>query len=177
MSSAPLPVYVDARRAFLQEMTVIGHIDLEALPRTRDCVVKGPAQVHVELRFILDSAGRRRISGSLRAPLTLACQRCLEPNAVEIDEIFDLVMVADEAGARTLDQEFDPWICADHRIVLADLVDEQLLLGMPIVSLHQQGPCRDEPLYEAGGGQEHGDDADTAEATGPFAVLAALKRQ
>jgi len=176
MLTTPLPVYVDARRAFSQEQALSGHISLQNLPRTADCVIDREGQVQVELRFFIDGAGRRRISGCLKAPLTLTCQRCLEPNAIELDEIFDLVLVPDEESAGQLDKEFDPWICADFRIVLADLIDEQILLGMPIVSFHQSGPCC-EQSQDADQVGKAVDEGDSGPAAGPFAVLADLKSQ
>jgi uncharacterized protein len=109
----------------------------------------------------------------------LVCQRCLEPVAEEIRETVDLVLVPDEAAAEALSTEFDPWITEDHRIFLADLLDEQLLLGMPIVSYHKDGPCSENTRVEvkAEPGTENlgKEEAAEADSSNPFAVLAKLK--
>ena len=35
----------------------------------------------------------------------------------------------------------DPWICEDHKLDLAEMVEEQLILCMPLVSYHDSGDC------------------------------------
>ncbi|MEZ5492041.1 MAG: YceD family protein [Gammaproteobacteria bacterium] len=179
MSEAPLPAYVDARKAFAQKLSIAGQIELRKLERVAACTAEADGKVNAELSFSTDSAGRRRIRGEVSARLTLVCQRCLEPVAEEIRETVDLVLVPDEAAAEALSTEFDPWITEDHRIFLADLLDEQLLLGMPIVSYHKDGPCSENTRVEvkAEPGTENlgKEEAAEADSSNPFAVLAKLK--
>lgn len=176
MSDTPLPVYIDARKVFGQPASIRGTIGLQKLERVAACAADASGEATVSLTFRVDDAGRRRIQGRVTARLDLPCQRCLEPVAVDIDEPVDLVLVADEEAARLLDKDFDPWISPDHRIVLADLLDEQLLLGMPLVSLHTSGSCSLGEQYAA----QKEVDADEVKSTSeqsssPFAALADLK--
>jgi uncharacterized protein len=175
MSDAPLPVYVDARKVFVNETLVEGSIEVQKLERVAACTADGQGKVRAKLTFSIDRAGRRRIKGSAQSPLMLTCQRCLQPVAVELQEEIELVLVDDEESAQLLDKEFEPWVSEDHRIILADLLDEQLLLGMPIVVYHQHGPCSEKVNHQTG---EQDAEAQTQELTrqnNPFAVLADFK--
>ncbi len=175
MSDTPLPTYVDARKAFKQEASVSGFVELCKLVRVAESAVEKDGLIQASLAFVQDSAGRRRIRGRVTGRLTLTCQRCLEPVSVDLGEELDLVLVVDEAAAQELDKEFDPWICGDHRLVLADILDEQLLLGMPIVSFHQAGPCYEGTLAGMQVKDSIDDSSAAADPSSPFAVLAGLK--
>jgi len=174
MSDTPLPVYVDARKAFVNETSLQGTVEVNKLPRIAACTTDQQGQIWTNLTFSIDRAGRRRIKGVAQSRLMLTCQRCLEPVATDLAEEIDLVLVDDEEGARQLDKEYEPWIAEDNRIVLAALLDEQLLLGMPIVSFHETGPCIEKSRYQSA---EQGTDQQDQEPQGskPFAVLADFK--
>lgn len=175
MSDTPLPVYVDARKVFVNETSVQGIIEVSKLERVAACTADRQGQAEANLAFSIDRAGRRRIKGVAQARLMLVCQRCLEPVATDLTENIDLVLVDDEEAARVLDKEFEPWIAEDHRIVLAALLDEQLLLGMPIVSIHESGPCSERTHYHSAGSDNECQDEQSQGRSNPFAVLADFK--
>lgn len=179
MSDTPLPVYVDARKAFGQDASLQGTIGLDKLPRVAACSADGQGRegtVSASFSFTIDGAGRRRIRGSAATRLMLTCQRCLEPVATDLKEDFDLVLVDSEDAARLLDMEFEPWVSEDNRIVLAELLDEQLLLGLPIVSAHEGDACGQPPIMSSPEQEVQAQDGLIAEdRPNPFAVLADLK--
>ncbi|MBT8147827.1 MAG: DUF177 domain-containing protein, partial [Gammaproteobacteria bacterium] len=176
MSDTPLPVYVDARKVFVSDASIKGTIDVDKLERVAASTADKQGQVVAEFNFAIDRAGRRRIRGNAHTLLMLTCQRCLEPVATELNEDIDLVLVEDEEKAQQLDKEFEPWVCEDHRIFLAALLDEQLLLGMPIVSVHESGPCSEQTGYQVTTEQEIGSQNQQKSApNNPFAVLADFK--
>lgn len=148
------------------------------MPRAAECLADKAGRVEVEIEFSVDAQGRRRIAGIIEADVSVTCQRCLAATRIGIREPVDLVVVPDEESARAIDADFDPWICQDNRIVLADLVEEQLLLGLPLVSVHESGPCAERTHFFAAPEQAgYGGDskADEAERQNPFAILAALR--
>ena len=59
----------------------------------------------------------------------------------------------------------------DERMTLAELVEEELLLAMPLVALHDQ--CPDPPPQSAG--DPGAQDDNQSDPDNPFAVLARLK--
>jgi uncharacterized protein len=142
------------------------------------------------------AAAWRALSGSARAvprqlwlhlwvqgEVPLVCQRCLEPylQPVLVDRWFRFV--ADEATAEAEDEacEEDLLVLPGARFHLLSLVEDELLLGAPLVPMHEVCP---RPLPLAAGdhlrpaiGAEAPADAEPATATPtrrPFEVLASL---
>lgn len=114
-------------------------------------------------------------------PVRLQCQRCLQPmgQVLAIDRRLRFVRGEDEAAR--LDEELDDDVLELlPRHDLRDLVEDELILALPLVPLHESCP---EPLpgagSEAAGANGEATDADgeaQAAAEHPFAALAALRR-
>lgn len=100
--------------------------------------------------------------------VSLECQRCLKPVAVPLQIERKFLFVHGEDAAAQLDTDSDDDVLALTRALdLHELVEDELLLTMPIVPRHDVCP---EPLPLA-------DEADELEdKPNPFAALAALKR-
>ncbi len=175
MSDRQVPVYVDTRRIFQQDAELGGSVDLERLPRFRQSLVSDEADIQVELRFSEGNSGYREIRGHLQARVEVACQRCLEPMAIELADQLCLALVKDDEQASKLRPEFDPWICPDIKLILADLIEEQLILSLPIVAAHEAGQCQ----ANTGAAALAADTGETIEEEvkeNPFAVLEQLKK-
>ncbi len=101
-----------------------------------------------------------------RAEVTLQCQRCLQPlrEALRVDREFRFVRDEDEAAR--LDEESEEDVLAlPPRIDLLELLEDELILTLPIVPRHEVCP---NPLPVAPGAEDE-------EAPHPFAALAALR--
>ncbi|HWI11329.1 MAG TPA: YceD family protein [Burkholderiaceae bacterium] len=98
----------------------------------------------------------------------LECQRCLKPvdTALRLERSF--LFVHGEDAAAQLDADSDDDVLALTRALdLRELIEDELLLALPIVPRHEVCP---EPLVAAA-------DLEIAdEKPNPFAALAALKR-
>lgn len=108
------------------------------------------------------------------ATVALTCQRCLQPVRAAINLQREFRFVKDEQLAAEIDTDSEEDVLALPRhLDLQELVEDELLLALPIVPRHQTCP---KPLPVPK------DDLDEqAEAAGetkknPFAALAALKR-
>ena len=105
---------------------------------------------------------------SASGALALQCQRCLQAVAVEIQIDRNFMFVPGEAAAAQLDAETDDDVLELPRALdLRELVEDEILLAMPLVPRHDVCP---EPLSAPV------DEADADEAPHPFAALAALKK-
>jgi len=174
MSDSPVPVYVDTRKIFLQQASIAGFVALERLGRFAETLASDKGTVFVELHFATNDSGQQIISGKLHAEVEVVCQRCLEPLGIVLEDDIKLALLKDEAKISSLDEGLDPWICPDNKLELASIVEEQLMLCMPIVSYHDTADCRQKPGYstEAGKAIENGRNG----VTNPFAVLKTLKK-
>jgi uncharacterized protein len=176
MSDSPIPSYIDARKVFQRREKITGKMDLERLLTFRECLAEGTdASITVDLSFTSNDSRQRLITGKLRAKVQLSCQRCLEPVAIELADDIKLVLLVDEADVAKLDPTLDPWIDADYKLDIARLVEEQLILCLPIVSYHPNGECVEKLNYEAVGSRRiTGAKVDTTE--NPFSILKSLKK-
>ncbi len=110
------------------------------------------------------------LEASTRVPLT--CQRCLAPvqTSIEVDRWFRFV--ADEATAEAQDDDSEEDLLAlEPRPSLIDVIEDELILSLPLVPLHERCP---DPLPAAGDGAD-GEKPAGSERPHPFAALAKLK--
>ena len=111
------------------------------------------------------------LSLSAQAPVWLTCQRCLQPFELPLAFERRLRFVHGEAEAEALDAESEDDVLALSRSLdLRELVEDELLLALPIVPRHDQCP---QPLPMAVGADEV--EEDLPERPHPFAALQALK--
>lgn len=149
-------------------------MSLERLPGFRDCLLDDEASIQIQLNFSIDESQQRLIQGKLQASVHVSCQRCLQPIAIELADDIRLALIDNEDAIGTLNAGWDPWICADHKLELAALVDEQLMLCMPIVNLHRDGDCPARINYSTGTNDDPVEGVRAGDEN-PFSVLKALK--
>ena len=170
MSDSSIPAYADTRKIFQQEDIIRGNLGLNRLPRFSKTLANDQGLVSLELKFTFGEAKERLIVGSLQAQVNVFCQRCLKPLAIALADDIELALVRDEEAALRLDAKLDPWICEGHKLDLAELIEEQLILCTPIVSYHESGDCMTQKDYVTGE-----DAAESLASESPFAVLRSLK--
>ena len=102
--------------------------------------------------------------------ITLECQRCLQPMRVPLHAERRIFFVDGEDAAAALDaQSEDDVLALTPALDLAELIEDELLLALPLVPRHEHCP---KPLPRA----LVEDDPAIDPADNPFSVLAALKR-
>ena len=100
-------------------------------------VVLNDAPVHYVLNFARDAQGRAVIHGVVETAVELTCQRCLQPVSVPIHAELALGVVQDEAAAKKLPDSLEPLLLGDDPIRLADLIEDEILLALPVVPRHE----------------------------------------
>ena len=100
--------------------------------------------------------------------IALQCQRCLAPVEAVLAIERKFLFVQGEDAAAQIDADRDDDVLAMTRALdLRELVEDELLLALPLVPLHEACPA---PLSVAT------DEGAAHERPNPFAALAALKR-
>lgn len=171
------PLALDVQAAAKQGAELAGEWPLTELARLRDSAhpdAAPSAADTVEWRVCSEqrsaSGGQPQVWLHLqaRAVMSVQCQRCLKalPVALEVDRDFRFVEGEDEAAA--LDEQLEEDVLESTRSLdLRQLVEDELLLALPLVPRHEACPTPlplldDEPL--------------TDEARdNPFAALSALR--
>lgn len=173
MSSAPintrLPRQIDPRKFTQQGLNLDGVMPVSELSRLAEVSLDSRDEVKVALEFDVDSERHRLITGSAECVLNVTCQRCLEPVAVNLNAQLNLAIVWDEERAKQLPKTFDPLILGEGQADLYTIVEDELLLNLPMVSYHSDN-CIEQTSF--------GEDAleSAAESpSNPFQVLEQLK--
>ncbi len=154
MLQAVRPEALAARREVLQDTVPLGATDRLA-DFVRDalahCAGEVPADWErrpVEIRLEFDS---RRIvdealpavTGHAATRLPVACERCLGPMELELEADIAFLLPEEDNGAEAL-PGFEIWATEGRGLRLLDLVEEELLLALPLTLVHEDGAeCRD----------------------------------
>ncbi|MCG5509368.1 YceD family protein [Ectothiorhodospira lacustris] len=174
MSDSLLPELVDPFRLADKSRVLDGVLDLTAMERLAEAMGRSAHGLcRVVLCFDRGASGRPRVTGHVVAELAPLCQRCLEPMALPVDTRFEMRLVQeDRHTAGALDEE-DVLVVGDERLNLAALVEDELMLCLPVVSLHPLQDCavRFQPEFSSRDVKA----AHKTEENNPFAVLGRLK--
>lgn len=107
-----------------------------------------------------------------RATVRLTCQRCLQPLDEPLHVVHSYRFVADETAAEREDEDAEEDVLAwpaRGQLDLVGLVEDELILALPLVPRHDHCP---QPLTAPA----QPDDGAAAARENPFAALAALKQ-
>lgn len=167
--SGRLPQTVQPGRLADAGETLRGSQALDTLSRLAPCLNDTEGVVDVELDFGVDAGRVRTISGHLHATLHLVCQRCLAPMDWPLDVELQLGIVGSEDAAEQLPEQYDPLVIEDGQLDIRALIEDELLLALPIVALHPVGACGIDLPVEA-----VAEAPPRQETRQPFADLAAM---
>ena len=157
-----------------------GEWPLSTLPRLAESAVPGgqgvvPWRARGERRVAHGGEAQVWLHLHASTRLSLQCQRCLQPVDEDVLVEREFLFVHGEDAAAQLDAESDDDVLALTRALdLRELVEDELLLALPLVPRHETCP---QPLpvpvgleSDAGPAPEEG-----FEKPNPFAALRALK--
>lgn len=138
MSPGPTPLQseiVDAMLLAARGSALARQFLLAAMPRLAEMVCEEGSSAQLEAHFHLVEA-RAAVAGKATAKLRFACQRCLSPVDIVVDDEFHVVLVNTEAEMDQLTDSQDVIIADPSHLDLVWLAEEQLLLAMPLVPMH-----------------------------------------
>ena len=170
MQSGALPQWLDLRRVGAAGARLEGEVELAALARLgeRLTATQGLARAQVVVTF--DQSRQAVVSGSVDALVRMRCERCLGEVDVPLCGVFSLAVVESEPAADALGGEDEPVVASGGRLAVHRLVEDELLLALPIVARHEDQACD-------GGQRTFGPEGEALpERENPFAALERLKR-
>lgn len=81
----------------------------------------------------------------VHASVPLVCQRCLKPMRLDVDSRSRVALIGTEREADQVPPGVETVLASERRISMRELVEEELLLAVPIVPLHDDPQeCADE---------------------------------
>ena len=112
--------------------------DLKSLKRLAPLLREGEGRAHGKLRFHR-LAGAPAAEGRVSATLRLTCQRCMGELALPIDAACRLVFADQDTADAPVPADEELMTTHGGRISLTELIEEELLLALPLVPMHGEG--------------------------------------
>ena len=172
LMSGALPPFLDLGTAVRQEVHLTGTLAVKSMPRLAAALSSDSGVAEVALQAAPEIGGRALLSGTIRARLAMTCQRCLAGVELDVEAAPRLAWVRSEAEMEALPPEYDPLLSPDGRVAVKDLVEDELLLALPLVPRHAEGACRETSPAAAVSVPEPEEES----SKNAFAELAKLKR-
>ncbi|MGD8418848.1 MAG: YceD family protein [Gammaproteobacteria bacterium] len=148
-----------------------GEIALSELTRLdgllyRDSTGRENRKIAIRFEFLRNEFGVSVLVGQLQASLGLECQRCL--GAIEMPVELEFELMVDASDDLLRDSSLDSIDSDDGYIDIYTVVEDELMLALPLVAMHEDIACNEHwPAAESG--------SEAANKDNPFAVLQQLK--
>lgn len=97
------------------------------------------SKVSASIKFNFNSRNQIVLSGKVKATLNATCQNCMKDFPLEVDGSFDLVVVNDDNEQQ--DDTEIVGLSSKGTVYLRDIVEDEILLGIPVVTTHPEGMC------------------------------------
>ena len=166
-----LPTQIDPRKLAVQGIALEGEIAAKDLTRLNDSVEAVTSAMLVHLQFSLDESRQTIVTGTASVFVDVVCQRCLDLVNIEVKASVSLQVIWSEEQLANVAPNYEPWIVVDRFADLNVVIEDEILLALPIVSYHKIGEC-------TGSAFQPKADTDLEEASvdSPFSILQQLKK-
>lgn len=124
-----------------QRESLTGRMSLANMSRLKSLLGDENGSVDYRLDFGRDEQGQAYIEGEISATLTLICQRCMDPVNVHLQNKINIGIVVDKTEAEQLPRHLEPLIPTDSHISLSSLLEDEILLGLPMAPAHKIDQC------------------------------------
>lgn len=186
MSESPLSEVIKPHKLARKAAKLQGFVPLSALSELSALALNDagvePGSVSVDLSFRVSEEGFSVVEGDLAVDLPVRCQRCLGVLSLPLRASAHLLFIDETTrDGKSIDAEpyqerfegrFEIYPVADEQANLFSLIEQELLLELPIVPVHDH--C--EALMTTAADDSSAEAAST-ERENPFSVLGQLKDQ
>lgn len=169
--SRDFPDWIDVDRAAHARRQFSGRARLHWLERALD-QLEAPApddEIEFGVKAFVDDQNQPRLRVSISGEVPMRCQRSLVRFWQPVASTSEIAAVASEAELDGLPDELEPKIAPNGRVRLMELVEDELLLALPLVP---RDPAS-QPVEQTAGEFVPPDEL---EENNPFAELESLKR-
>jgi uncharacterized protein len=118
-----------------------GSVALSEMQRLRVLLAEASGNADFSLEFGKDEDGFCFITGQIKADLTMTCQRCWHPFLLLLVAEVHLSPVDDDKAADQLPSRYEPLLCKHGVVLMSTLLEDELLLQLPLVPKHSEGEC------------------------------------
>jgi uncharacterized protein len=131
----PIPDPLDVGQLAAQRTRLECDYPLDGFGRLRDSIARPEGQVAVDFQF--HAAGSYpALEGTVRARAWLVCQRCLAAFEADLVSPVRVAFVSRDAEAGRVPEAYDAVTAPEGRLSLAELVEDEVMLALPLVPMH-----------------------------------------
>ena len=170
-----LPLYINPERAAARGFDATGEFALEKMERLRERLFLPFGKVTARLKF--DKDGRRKfLMGHISGEMIVECQRCMLALEMPVDHQFKLGLIETEAEIDRLLPDEEPLMISNEDIFLADIIEDELELLLPMVAMHEVGACENRSMPASMEEIPEEEPVIEEKRPNPFAMLGDLKK-
>jgi DUF177 domain-containing protein len=133
-----LPHHIQPKRLAEQRKTLQGSLNLKLFQRLAGLISNLVGTVNVQLEFGQDEQGLSFVRGQADTILPMQCQRCMGAMDWPLKISISLSPVFSETASKELPECYEPLLLQEDKIGLVDLIEEELLLNLPLVPKHEK---------------------------------------
>ena len=130
---------VNAKELSARAAVIERDLELSQLDRVRDAGGLPGTRIAAQLRFGAFE-GRPTVDVRVEGVVMVLCQRCLQPCATDVEESERVMVVRDEEEA--VPGGYEPYVGLPEHLSLSALIEEQVLLALPLVPEHAAGDAQ-----------------------------------
>lgn len=161
---APDPVFFKPLVLVEQQGNLDGQFEVKEMKRLAEIIYGESGTIEYHLQLGRDEFEFPYIKGYFKASLKLVCQRCLNPFDLQLRNEISIGLAFSEEEIERLPQYYDPMLLTVTQVSLLTLIEDEVLLSVPMVPVHEDEACQASGLIEGvKSGKEN-----------PFAVLKEL---
>jgi len=141
-----LPHIIEPTRLARAGQTLAGQYAIEEMSRLGERLFDKSGLADFRLEFERDEElDITFITGEISAKVSMICQRCLEPMTLALKCPVYLGVINNSVDLSILPDSCEPLYEDDSPVSLRDLVEDELILALPLSAMHEMVDC------EAGG--------------------------
>ncbi|WP_455220347.1 YceD family protein [Kaarinaea lacus] len=174
--SQRLPEFIEPYRLAETQRILTGELPVARMKRLSPLLLSDSGNVYVNLVFGVDEIGQANVTGNVKTTVSMQCQRCMESMGIEVNAEVSLAFVRTEKQAQNLPSYYEPLI-VEEETSLSELVEDEIILALPTVPLHEPGQCTVQEQYSSKlqSGTDDSQSGDTEQRQNPFAILEKLR--
>lgn len=171
MINAPIPPHVDPRKLADRGITLAGELPLSDFSRVCELLTDTTGLVRVAFEFSRDEQKVAVMQLKLESEVRMICQRCLDEAVIPVSGEYLYAIVVPGTEETHFPQGYDVLEVGEEPLDLLALIEDELLLSLPIVPMHPPEECQ-----QPAGLIESETSKNAVKRSNPFSVLAQLKR-
>ena len=174
MQKVKIPVTIDPYRTAQKRSSFDGILQLQNLTRLSEQLSNTDGDVAVIVHCGNDEQGLVYIEGEAQCTVQVRCERCGDEMTLNINSSFAYTPVkGDDSAQEEIPQRYDVIETDEHgEVNLLQLVEDELILALPLFPMHDEGQCDPNKLQMSWGEIEP-----EPEKPNPFAILQELKKK